>query len=119
MICCYLIHSKLHPTSEDALSFYAHQRTKNGKGIDNDAILLHFIHVPFQLKKKKKKGLTIPSQIRFVRYYEQTQMYGGMPLEPTIKILHILINSKHYKNATQSGLFWEEKKKKKVARVNH
>jgi phosphatidylinositol-3,4,5-trisphosphate 3-phosphatase/dual-specificity protein phosphatase PTEN len=33
LICCYLVHSKLHPDVEEAMSFYAHQRTKNGKGV--------------------------------------------------------------------------------------
>lgn len=47
LISCYLVHAELQATAEDALSFYASARTLN------------------------RKGVTIPSQIRFVHYYEQ------------------------------------------------
>eukprot|EP00732_Lithocolla_globosa_P006385 Lithocolla_globosa_v1_NODE_7384_length_953_cov_8.576837.p1 type:complete len:282 gc:universal NODE_7384_length_953_cov_8.576837:846-1(-) len=45
MICCYLVYSSAMPDSEEALRFYGLKRTKNGKGV------------------------TIPSQQRYVHYY--------------------------------------------------
>mmetsp|Transcript_5341 Transcript_5341/g.4922 ORF Transcript_5341/g.4922 Transcript_5341/m.4922 type:complete len:192 (+) Transcript_5341:786-1361(+) len=46
MICCYLIFSRFCNTALDAMKYYAMIRTKN------------------------KKGITIPSQIRYVHYFE-------------------------------------------------
>ena len=46
MICCYLIFSGLCKNSEEAFNHYAEARTYN------------------------KKGVTIPSQIRYIQYFE-------------------------------------------------
>jgi len=47
IICCYLLHSGLCATTDEALEYYGKKRTKDGKGV------------------------TIASQIRYIRYYEK------------------------------------------------
>ena len=62
MICVYLVHQ--NKTAEQAMKFYASQRTTDNKGV------------------------TIPSQMRYVHYYEQ--FLRGMSPEPKrLRIVHI------------------------------
>jgi phosphatidylinositol-3,4,5-trisphosphate 3-phosphatase/dual-specificity protein phosphatase PTEN len=61
MIGALLMHMGRYPDCQSALAFYGHQRTQN------------------------EKGVTIPSQRRFVEYYEQFLQSGGQrdaPFEP-------------------------------------
>ena len=46
MICCFLLHSKVYATAKEVLEYYGKQRTQN------------------------EKGVTIPSQIRYINYYD-------------------------------------------------
>lgn len=55
MVSCYLLHSGLCRTARQALELYARKRTQN------------------------KKGVTIPSQIRYVYYYERLLRVREMP----------------------------------------
>ena len=62
MICVYLVH--LGRTAEEAMKFYASQRTTDNKGV------------------------TIPSQMRYVHYYEQ-YLRGWRPIPKRLRIVHI------------------------------
>ncbi len=64
MIAAYLVHSAQKGTANDALFHFGTVRTYNGKGV------------------------TIPSQMRFVHYYEQYLRRGHMPTK-TYKLNHI------------------------------
>jgi phosphatidylinositol-3,4,5-trisphosphate 3-phosphatase/dual-specificity protein phosphatase PTEN len=64
MICCYLVHTGRY-TAEQSLQEFGEARTQNGKGV------------------------TIPSQKRYVHYYEQLRMRGGHVPAHTYQITHI------------------------------
>ena len=64
LICVYLVHSGRY-TAEEALESFGNARTANGKGV------------------------TIPSQQRYVYYYEQMRLRSHTITEYTFQILHI------------------------------
>eukprot|EP00040_Diaphanoeca_grandis_P017809 m.93393 g.93393 ORF g.93393 m.93393 type:complete len:392 (-) comp26629_c0_seq1:392-1567(-) len=70
MICALLLHTGMFTSPEESLNFYGHARTKNGKGV------------------------TIPSQTRFVHYYGQYLQEGKLyrattKIFKTIKLIGI------------------------------
>lgn len=72
MICCYMVHQGR--TAEEAMQFYAEKRTFNNKGV------------------------TIPSQRRYVHYYEQYRK-GRMVLPKEYRIEYIrLVGIPHIQN---------------------
>ncbi|CAK60015.1 unnamed protein product (macronuclear) [Paramecium tetraurelia] len=81
MICCYLLFSELFKSSFEAMRYYGMMRTKNNKGV------------------------TIPSQIRYILYFEKALQMGytvqDVP-QPKIQILQIrliTIPSMNYSNS--------------------
>ncbi len=64
MICAYLMYCGMWATSEDSLQFYASARTQNSKGV------------------------TIPSQVRYVYYYEQV-LHAGLRDEKRLKVRRV------------------------------
>lgn len=63
MICCYLLHCHMKTTAESALTYYDEKRTKN------------------------KKGVTIPSQRRYVEYYAKLVNSGQPYEERTLQVM--------------------------------
>ena len=103
MISCYLVHSGKCATADSALFYFGEERTKNAKGV------------------------TIPSQMRYVHYYEQLLRRGSV--QPyTYQITHIrFVTVPCFDNALVGGgcdpyfqvqLFWAgedmEVKRKKI-----
>lgn len=69
MICAWMLFSKEWSTANDALTFYAAMRTYN------------------------KKGVTIPSQIRYVHYFEETVHRPGPLPTKTLLLNRIVLHS--------------------------
>ncbi|KAK9883321.1 hypothetical protein WA026_001500 [Henosepilachna vigintioctopunctata] len=67
MICCYLLHSGKFVNADEALQFYGKKRTQDGQGV------------------------TIPSQIRYVKYYDQylRERLNYKPTPVFIKRVHL------------------------------
>lgn len=65
MICCYLLHCRLYGSADEALKHYGQTRTQDTKGV------------------------TIPSQRRYVDYYDQL-LKSGLEYSPTPLVLHEL-----------------------------
>jgi len=66
MICCWLLFAKDWDTADKAMAFYALARTQN------------------------QKGVTIPSQIRYIRYFEEKMRFGQIEAEP-LTLTHIIL----------------------------
>merc|ERR1712060_762445 len=60
MITCLLLHMRLFPSSQEAIAFYNHRRTEDGK------------------------GLTLPSQRRYVHYYGSALRDAGPGPAPPV-----------------------------------
>lgn len=69
IICCYLMHAGICKNADDAMLFYGTRRTKDGKGV------------------------TIASQKRYVRYYEQVLKAGRVPDPRMLKLKKITVNT--------------------------
>jgi len=75
MICCWLLYNGSWDKAEEAMQFYAAARTFN------------------------QKGVTIPSQIRYIHYFEQRVKYGE-PKQETIFLDAIILHG-HPKNVPE------------------
>ena len=62
LICAFLCHIGAHPDAESSLIAYGRARTANGKGV------------------------TIPSQVRYVRYYDKLLKEGGELGTPELQV---------------------------------
>jgi len=104
IICCWLLFNKEWDTAEDAQKFYAAARTFN------------------------QKGVTIPSQIRYIRYFEARVKAGARP--PQVLWLRQIIIHNAPKNMPQEIKFsiykgvrqvpvYEGKKKLKDVRITN
>jgi hypothetical protein len=91
MVCCYLvnflhfqylikkqIHSNVKPTALEAMEYFAGKRTHDGEGV------------------------TIPSQRRYVCYYELVKKHG-YPQFPTIKLESIQVSTTKYVKGKDAG----------------
>jgi len=71
MICCYLLHAGIKPDAKSAMEYYGLERTYDGEGV------------------------TIPSQRRYVTYYDDIRQMG-LPTPPKIKLTKIKILTSMY-----------------------
>ena len=79
MICAYLMHNKYFTKTADALEYYGNARTRNAKGV------------------------TIPSQRRYVQYYSHA-LRNSLTYTPTMVLLRgIELNTvPNFQNGTSS-----------------
>jgi hypothetical protein len=63
----YLVHAGYCATAEEALDYFGRVRTHNNQGV------------------------TIPSQMRYVHYYEHVLRYGPPPVVPTLRLTRVRI----------------------------
>jgi len=63
LICCWLLHAGICKTAKDAIDFFAAARTDDNSGV------------------------TIPSQIRYIEYYEKILQNGFPSTMPTYKVI--------------------------------
>jgi len=82
MTCCYLIHSGTCPNADEAMDFFARERTYD------------------------LKGVTIPSQRRYVHYYEEIHKYK-LPVPPTINLSEIKVFSSRYVKEGKTEMYCE------------
>ncbi|KAF4522633.1 hypothetical protein B566_EDAN003616 [Ephemera danica] len=80
MICCYMLHSRQFTNANDALSFYGQSRTHD------------------------KKGVTIPSQRRYVEYYAQIIQHGLEYRPVSLLLKEILLDPLPHLNGIQGNL---------------
>jgi phosphatidylinositol-3,4,5-trisphosphate 3-phosphatase/dual-specificity protein phosphatase PTEN len=69
MICCYLIDAEVCATARKALKYYGERRTSDGKGV------------------------TIPSQMRYVAYFEAYKLSRAFYTKKTIEINNLFLKN--------------------------
>jgi phosphatidylinositol-3,4,5-trisphosphate 3-phosphatase/dual-specificity protein phosphatase PTEN len=79
MVCCLLIHDKLCPDAEEAQRKFAMERTRDGEGV------------------------TIPSQKRYIFYYERILKFG-MPTIPKITLVSVTVFTTKYKKSDKASV---------------
>ncbi|XP_034256934.1 phosphatidylinositol 3,4,5-trisphosphate 3-phosphatase and dual-specificity protein phosphatase PTEN isoform X2 [Thrips palmi] len=82
MVCCYMLHAKLFPTASEALSYYGDKRTHD------------------------KKGVTIPSQRRYVEYYASLVQEQLVYRPVTLTIREIRLEPMPVLNGGQSSIMF-------------
>jgi len=76
------LHSKFRPNADEAMDYYADMRTYD------------------------REGVTIPSQRRYVRYYDEV-VHFGMPDQPTLTLTSITIQTSRYVDPAKAEPWFE------------